>query len=84
MQVEALKTKPRQLTLDVSTYGIQSWGYCNDYPNRVLETIACSPTALLCAETYQRFQEGKGFKDKTFWEENDEILTNICIVLKFL
>lgn len=66
MKVSVLKTaQPIEVGNSVSE-GVQIYGERNDYPQRIQELVAASPTGTACVELFARFVAGRGFDAKEF------------------
>ena len=51
------------LSLDIQNYGLK-----NDYPQRIKLVTSASVTAKGCISTYQKFMQGGGFTDASFYK----------------
>lgn len=61
MKIEVLKREKRLDVLKASSYGVQTYGRFNDYPQSVVEILASSVTGTSCVKEYAAFIEGSGF-----------------------
>lgn len=66
MKVSAIKTEKRIDVTDWKSYGIQTYGLYNDYPQKLLEITATSGTVSSCLKMYEKFVRGDGFNDEAF------------------
>ncbi|MCA8830279.1 hypothetical protein [Hymenobacter pini] len=64
--IRAQALRPDIITLSTPT-DYPKWGDDNQYPQRLLQAIAASGTASVCAERKAQFIEGNGFTDTTFY-----------------
>lgn len=60
--------KQRIEVIDGLSLGIQTYGIRNDYPQRIKTVTNASVTAKGCISTYQKFIQGGGFMDTTFYK----------------
>lgn len=69
--------EPRILVRPNQTYGILNYDMDNAYPQRMLDLVACSPTAKDCWNKRAKFIGGNGFEDKDLGKivVNDKGLT---------
>lgn len=69
MNITNLKKEPQRIgVVDYITLEIQSFGKDNLYPQTVKLLTSSSGIASSCLRTYQKFIEGRGFKDAKFYE----------------
>lgn len=64
MKISLIETDKRMDSSKSTSYGIQSYGADNDYPQRVQEILAASVTGGSCCNVYASFINGKGFIDE--------------------
>ncbi|MCL2596269.1 MAG: hypothetical protein FWD66_01115 [Paludibacter sp.] len=69
MRVSLLKHEQRFESRNDKTYGIQTYGENNDYPQKVMEIVAASCTGSSCLDNYKKFISGEGFTDLTNYEK---------------
>ncbi len=62
MKIDVLKRERRFDVLKASSYGVQTYGRFNDYPQSVVEILAASVTGTSCVKEYAAFIEGRGFE----------------------
>lgn len=65
MRVAKLKTQPRRVDTNLKSLGIASYGENNEYPEKLREVFAASPTGMGCLNTAIRFIFGDGFAEPT-------------------
>ena len=71
MKASVLNTEQRIESANNQSYGIQTYGEQNDYPQRLAEIVSASRTGNKCVNIYQKFIAGRGFNCPAF---------NDCIV----
>lgn len=71
MKASILNTEQRIESANNQSYGIQTYGEHNDYPQRLAEIVSASRTGNKCVNIYQKFIAGRGFNCPAF---------NDCIV----
>ena len=66
MKIGLLQTEQRFESRNDKVYGIQTYGQNNDYPQRVMDIVAASVSAVSCNNNYKKFINGNGFADMNF------------------
>lgn len=65
MKVAKLRTQTRRDDVKSTSLGIALYGTDNDYPEKVMDIFAASPTGKGCLNTFVKFLFGGGFADLT-------------------
>lgn len=87
MKASVLKTGgKRSESRNDKSLGIQTYGECNDYPQRCKEIAGASGTARSCLKIYAKFIAGCGFSDTVFYgaeanrygHTNDYLLSQVA------
>ena len=69
MNLTNVKAEKQRVEIwDGISFGIQNYGAKNDYPQRIQTVAKASVTAKGCISTYQKFIQGGGFADVTFYK----------------
>jgi hypothetical protein len=66
MKAVVLKKDKRFESRNDKTYGIQTYGENNDYPQQVRMIVKSSGTGTSCLNIYKKFIKGKGFTKETY------------------
>lgn len=87
MKASVLKTGgKRSESRNDKSLGVQTYGECNDYPQRCKEIAGASGTARSCLKIYAKFIAGCGFTDPVFYglpanrqgHTNDYLLSQVA------
>ena len=69
MKATVLKRDKRFELRNDKSFGIQSYGASNDYPQQIMEIVDASGTGKSCVGIYSKFISGKGFEDIDFYRK---------------